>query len=282
MTFAKRRPIAFFLLAAVFISYLVGPAAYLALRALQKLLGTSLPGVNDLGFKFGPTLAAFLTVALTEGGSGVKDLIRRCLHWRFPPRLYLSATFVPVVVLIAVLLAQGHGAEVGAVSLPRALKVFGLQLLLVAFLGGGLSEEVGWRGFMLPQLCKRYNPLVASLVVAIAWFAWHIPAYVFLGKGTTDPLLPFAVIVFPFSVVLTWTYLRSGSLVPPILLHGAINASFYTLVDLLPGVTGSVSFQPSFDWAVAGCWCVLAIILVTVSGVGLGLRTSTLPSPVNE
>ena len=278
MTFARRRPITFFFIAAVLITYLLGPAAFLLLRWLQKLMGTSIPGVNDLLMKFGPTLAGFLTVALAEGGRGVKDLARRCLRWRVGARLYLFATFIQVVVLLLVLLAQGHRAEVASVQLPTALRVFGLQLLLAVFLGGGLSEEIGWRGFMLPQLCQRHRPLTASLLVTIAWFAWHIPAYIFLGKGAADPLPPFAVIVFPFSIVLGWAYFRAGeSVLIPILLHGAINASFYSMVELLPEVTGAAHFQPAFDWAVALCWCVLASIIVAISGTHLGQRALRSP-----
>ncbi len=283
MTFAQRRPTTFFLLATLLLTYLVGPVAFLSLRELQRFVGTSLPGVNDIVMKFGPTLAGFLTVALAEGQGGVKDLIRRCARWRFPVQLYLFATLVQVVVLVAVLLVQGHGAELGSVSVATALRVFGLQLLLNVFLGGGLSEEVGWRGFMLPQLCKRYRPLAASLLVAIAWFVWHIPAYVFFGKGTSDPILPFAVIVFPFSIVLAWSYFRSGgSLLLPILLHGSINASFYSMVELLPAVTGAPTFQPAFDWAVAGCWSVLAVIVVTTSRFSLARGPVDRPIPSEQ
>jgi hypothetical protein len=125
MTFAQRRPITFFLLAAVLITYLLGPAAFLLLRGLQRLMGTSIPGVNDLLMKFGPSLAGFLTVTLVEGGRGARDLVRRCLRWRLPVELYLFVTLIQVVVLLSVLLAQGHGAEVGSVHLPTSLRVFG-------------------------------------------------------------------------------------------------------------------------------------------------------------
>ena len=274
MTFVQRRPVTFFLVAAVAITYLAGPVAYFALRALQGLAGTALPGVNDLVMKFGPSLAGLLTVALAEGGRGVKDLLRRCVRWRAPVYLYLFALLVPALVVLAVLLARGDGAEVRDVGLQAALRAFGVQLLLAVLLGGGLAEEVGWRGFMLPQLCRRSSPLAATLFVSIAWFSWHVPAYVFLNKGAADPILPFAVIVFPLSIVLTWAYLRSGgSVLLPILLHGSLNASFYTLVELLPRVAGATDFQPGFDWTVAACWTVLAAIVLAASGLRLGANS---------
>jgi membrane protease YdiL (CAAX protease family) len=134
-----------------------------------------------------------------------------------------------------------------------------------------LGEEIGWRGFLLPQLSRRHSPLIASLVVAVAWFAWHLPAYALFGKGRSDPILPFAAILIPFSLVLAWTYFRSGeSLLLPVLLHGSINASFYSMVDLLPAVTDSPSFEPAFDWTVASCWYLIGAVVLAFFGSSLG------------
>ena len=279
MTLVRRFPISFFLLATVAITYVLGIAMFLALQRIQAGFGIDLSGVNDLVMKFGPTLGGILTIGLLAGRKGLGDLFRRCLRWRFPPLLYVGAILIQPLILLAALLSRGYGAEARSVSLGIALGVFAGQLLLGVFLGGGLGEELGWRGFMLPRLCERHSPLVASLLVAIAWFAWHIPAYVLADKGESDPVLPFAVIVIPFSIVLTWAYFRSKeSLLLPILLHGAINASFYTMEDLLPGVTGATGFQPAFDWIVAGIWCLLAGIVVVKWGPGLGRETSTPPA----
>jgi membrane protease YdiL (CAAX protease family) len=271
MTLVRRFPVSCFLLATVVITYVLGVEAYLALKEFQASLGIDLPGVNDLMMKFGPTLGGILTIGLFAGRKGLGDLFRRCVRWQFPPLLYVGAILIQPAVLLAVLLARGYGAEARNVSLGAVIGAFASQLLLSVFLGGGLGEELGWRGFMLPRLCERYSPLVASLLVGIAWFAWHIPAYVLANKGESDPVLPFAVIAFPFSIILTWAYFRSKeSLLPPILLHGAINASFYAMEDLLPGVTGAAGFQPGFDWTVAAIWCVIAGLIIAKYGPGLG------------
>ena len=36
---------------------------------------------------------------------------------------------------------------------------------------------------MLPALATRMNRFAASLLVALGWLAWHVPAYVLFGKG---------------------------------------------------------------------------------------------------
>jgi len=272
MTFAQRHPIIFFFLAANVITYLVGGLAFLVLRAIQESLGTNLPWTNDIVLRFGPTLAGVLTTALIAGKKGLNDLFRRCVRWRFALPLYLGAIFIQPVIYLAVLFLRGYRTEVQSVELATATGVFAFQLLLNIFPGGGSSEEVGWRGFMLPQLCKRHSPLVASLFVAVAWFAWHIPAFMFLGKGESDPILPFAVTMFSFSIIFSWAYFRSKeSVLLAILLHGAINASDYTLEELLPGVANATGLQRNIDdWSLVAFWFVLALIVVAKCGSRLG------------
>ncbi len=262
MRLARRWPVAFFLVAAVLITYAVGALAFLALR-------------TELVLKFGPSLAALLTVGLISGQDGVRDLLRRVGRVRFPVGLYAFALLAPALVLTGVLLTHGYGGELSLLSPGTVLQVFGVQLVLNALLGGGLGEELGWRGFLQPQLEKTRSPLAASLLVAVAWFAWHLPAYALFGKGDDDPLLPFALIMAPWSVALSWITLRSGgSLLAPILLHASMNAASYTLVELLPAATRR-GFQPAFDWITALAWCVVSGTIVASSGRALGKRPSS-------
>ena len=263
MIFIKRYPVLFFLSAAIVITYAAGIVVFLVVRKIQLWAGIELSWAGELVLKFGPSLAGILTIALTAGGSGVRDLLRRCVQWRGPMALYVAAIFLQPIILLLVLVLRGYGPQLQAVTIEVAISAFAAQLLLNVFLGGGLSEELGWRGFMLPRLCNRYSPLVASMLVAVAWFAWHIPGYILFNKATSDPVLPFALVLFPFSISLTWVYLCSNqSLVLPILLHGSINASFYAMEELLPGVTNAPDFQPAFDWWLAGIWCVLGVVVV--------------------
>jgi len=76
----------------------------------------------------------------------------------FPLLLHLTATATRI---------QG-----GTVHQPRVVGSGPTFFLLVVvelgyafFVGGGVSEEPGWRGFLLPRLQDRFNPLVASLLV---------------------------------------------------------------------------------------------------------------------
>ena len=42
-----------------------------------------------------------------------------------------------------------------------------------ALLVTNLGEEIGWRGYALPQLQRRFTPLASSLVIGVCWAAFH-------------------------------------------------------------------------------------------------------------
>jgi membrane protease YdiL (CAAX protease family) len=271
MNITRRFPITNYLFAAFTITYVIGIGVYILLKNLQVHLGTHVPYVNDLGLKFGPSIAGILMMWLTGGGKSLRHLLARNLRWRAPVALYLLALAVPPATFAIALCMRGHASEVYALDPMTATTVFGMQLAVNTFLGGGMSEEFGWRGFMLPRLSQRYTPLIASLIVGIAWFAWHVPGYLLTDKAETDPILPFLLAVFPFSIVLARLYYGGGeSLLLPILMHGSINASSYSILILMPKVTSSPTFQPANDWILAGLWIVVALVVVLRTGRQLG------------
>lgn len=144
--------------------------------------------------------------------------------------LVLSVVFLPSLFLIAWLLvnSQSGGLEISALqggvlgSVWIVLVCFSHNLLL----GGSLGEEIGWRGFLLPELLRRMNPLTASLILGIVWGLWHLPIDLHAGFGVAGPgaILMRVIYVLPLSVLFTWFYLRSnGSLLVALLLHTSLN-----------------------------------------------------------
>ena len=91
-----------------------------------------------------------------------------------------------------------------------------LMLILLTPLGGpGGEEYFGWRGYAQPALLKRWGqwaPLIASVMIGIAWGVWHLPE--FYNPVSTQHALgigffvPFIVSEVATSVVITWLYLR--------------------------------------------------------------------------
>jgi membrane protease YdiL (CAAX protease family) len=106
------------------------------------------------------------------------------------------------------------------------------------FVGGGVSEEPGWRGFLLPRLQERFNPLMASLLVWIPWALWHAPLDFagYAGSTFATYLRTRVFILVPLSIIITWVYNRCGkTILSAALFHSAFNVA--------------PDFVPSAEWA---------------------------------
>jgi membrane protease YdiL (CAAX protease family) len=107
-----------------------------------------------------------------------------------------------------------------------------LSLLIGAVIDeGGTLEELGWRGFALPQLIDRMaSPLTATVLLGVLWWAWHLPREITTLMGGAE--LPefflgqtkFLILCLALSVVITYVFLRTGGSVwAGILIHGGTN-----------------------------------------------------------
>lgn len=106
-----------------------------------------------------------------------------------------------------------------------------------------LGEELGWRGFLLPELLPL-GQWKAVLVSGVIWGLWHAPAiWQGLNYPTVNPWLGIAMmIVFTVltSTILSWLYLETRSPWAPALAHGALNATASLPILFLSGVDISI------------------------------------------
>ena len=134
----------------------------------------------------------------------------------------------------------GLQALFGGPSLPAAFTAIGesevfrnlLRVLpATALWGGPMGEEAGWRGFAMPRLQRRFDPLLASVLLGAAWAVWHLPLHLtgYYNQAMGSPLAGMLLRVFttvPLAIVFTWTFNRSGgSVFAMVLLHTAVNVT---------------------------------------------------------
>jgi len=172
-------------------------------------------GVIVLLFLLGsytPTLAAW--IVLRSGGTEEEKSLFREVLWKWVGgRWFLFALLVPSVLwVLAYLVSMIAGKGITPVWAALA----GLPVILIVNYG----EEIGWRGYALPYLMKRFNPFAASLILGVIWGLFHIalnwqrPLTAFLTFGVTLTL----------SVILAWLFINTKSLLPGLLFHAVFNA----------------------------------------------------------
>ena len=93
------------------------------------------------------------------------------------------------------------------------------------------GEEVGWRGYLLPLLCRKFGVTRGIIIDGVLWGVVHAPlgsfgvnyAGDYPGAPWTGMLL---MIVFAtsVSVFLSCLTIRTKSIIPACISHGVINA----------------------------------------------------------
>jgi len=181
---------------------------------------------------FGPMVAAVIVISLTTGKQGLHSLFERLIKWRVEVRYYVFAILAPAALFIlAVLLNRlftGAWPDLSQLGEADYLPYLGpLGVLGLWLLTYGLGEETGWRGYALPRLQRTRPATSATLVLAILWACWHIPALFYRDTYTEMGLLAFPMLLVSVifaAMVFTWLYNSTrGSILLVILFHAIFN-----------------------------------------------------------
>ncbi|HEX5699289.1 MAG TPA: type II CAAX endopeptidase family protein [Rubrobacter sp.] len=170
---------------------------------------------------FGPAIAAIIVSVVTQGKTGLKDLLGRLMRWRVGARWYAIALGLPAVLAST---AAGVHLLLGGTA---AIRFGGLSVLNFVVFVLVVGEELGWRGYALPRLLVGRSALAASLILGVLWAAWHLPTFFVPGAPQYGlPFLAFLLFTVAYSVLFSWVYVHTrGSVLIATLFHGAINLS---------------------------------------------------------
>ena len=90
-----------------------------------------------------------------------------------------------------------------------------------------LGEEIGWSGFLIPELLKTFSIPVTSVIAGLFWSIWHYPAIIGGIYGYGVPLaltlIGFTLVLTGISLFKTYYVSKSKSLWPGVLIHTSHN-----------------------------------------------------------
>lgn len=210
--------------------------------------------VLSIFYAIGPGLAAVIVSQVEDGNTGVRDLLKGLIRWRVGIVWYIVVVLGSVVLLIAAqVITKLMGFSVTIAGLQGDLSLYVIFGFVINFFAN-TCEEIGWRGFALPRLQKRYNAVLATLVVGMLWGLWHLPLVFLVSNPMSEyPFLWFITIVAN-AFIYTWIYNSTkGSILLVALFHGSLN--------IFGGFITGVS-----PIAYALLNCVVAIALIAVFG----------------
>lgn len=208
-----------------------------------------------------PALAGILTSLMTK--KSIKSF-----GWKpWPPKYLGFGYFFPLLYATpayVIIWATKLGGFPDPEGLERARKIMHLPnasaaittLLMFAFIAmigvplnliGATGEEIGWRGFFVPELTKWLGFKKAALVSGVVWALWHFP--LILWGPYSEPDTPrlyqagcFFVMVVTIGVAFAWVRMKSGSLWPAAIFHASHNAFIQAFFDRTTINTGKTHY----------------------------------------
>jgi membrane protease YdiL (CAAX protease family) len=251
-------------------------AAY-AFIALGRAEGEGL-GPFGVLLQFAPAIGAFVTLLIYQQNI-------RGLGFRPGRGRYLALSFfLPIGVLLAtyaLIWLLGLGGFDSEAIREEAVSATGITnpiLVMLAIIGMtatagvlfagifALGEEIGWRGFLVPELAHIRSFTGVALLSGAIWAVYHYPFVFIFGAERAGTPIPYQLLVMTIqaiaiSTVVAWLRLMSGSLWTAVIFHAALNAFGQGLFDSLTVYTGLTPYIAGEQGlALAISWSIVAFL----------------------
>ena len=188
-----------------------------------------------------PAVSALLTCRILRRPFGTLGL--GTWNWRY----VLIGYLIPIVYCLVASLATwllGFGGVPNNEFVRTTAETLGLTgtsdwvvIVLFVLLQGTVGmvtgvataagEEIGWRGFLVPELAKVLPFTGVALVSGLIWASWHYAITPIVYRDADLPawfwLLSFTFVAVAISFAQAWLRLKSDSVWPPIFLHASHN-----------------------------------------------------------
>ncbi|MBO4309584.1 MAG: CPBP family intramembrane metalloprotease [Lachnospiraceae bacterium] len=230
--------------------------------------------LKGIGFKPKFKKAAFL-IPVCMFAPAIISIIGAALFFLvFPDYLDLSGSYLqsslPEGVNLLDILEQ-NGLSYGiyvAISFVSSITYAPVINMFLA-----IGEEVGWRGFLYPELNKSMGKIPTWLLGGLIWGAFHFPVMILAGYeyGTTYwgfpvvGMLVFSLFTVALGLISEVIYDKTKCIWYPSLLHGAVNASNFVMLFFNINKENSDKMTilgPCFNGLVAGVPLLLTAVIV--------------------
>jgi membrane protease YdiL (CAAX protease family) len=263
----------------VLITFGLSFAAY-ALIALGREEGGGL-GPFGLPLQWAPAIGAFATLLIYQ--RNVRGLGFGLGRGRY---LVLSY-FLPLGVLLvtyAVIWLLGLGgfsiepalaeaeASIGDIGISNPillmLVIIGVTATVGVLIAGllALGEEIGWRGFLVPELAKIRSFTGVALLSGAIWVAFHFPFVFIFGAERAGTPIPYQLLVMTIQgiaigTVVAWIRLMSGSLWTAVIFHAVLNPfgqGLFSQLTIDTGITPYIAGEQGLALAIS--WSIVAFL----------------------
>lgn len=201
-----------------------------------------------------PTIVLFLMLPRLRPGVTIKDFLRENFSGGLRPGLLLgSGVMVTAIFLLSVwLLAIWTKAPFSSFFTAGTTPVW--LAVVLSLLSGPTGEECGWRGYLRPELEKRFGFLNGALLGGVIWAFWHTILWVVDNEYTSGWELAIyvisnVVVMTALNLIMSAVLERGNNLIYACLIHFCFNLpysflvsriEFYVILSVLYAVTAGI------------------------------------------
>jgi len=186
------------------------------------------------------SVSGIITSFIIKQKAGIIELFQKFRFWA--PELstkkgitiWLQAILLAVGINFVYSILRNYISDVEPQEFFKINTVYTLWEIIFIFItslffdGGGLMEEIGWRGFALPRLQMKFTPLKSSIILGVIWSLWHIPVKLVFSPWPyfLSFYFIFTLVCILYCIVITYFYNRlGGSILIGVAFHGLMNDS---------------------------------------------------------
>jgi membrane protease YdiL (CAAX protease family) len=258
---------------AAFLVLVFSVTGLLAIPPMPDALHGSLENI------LGAAVPALVVTAMVGGRAGLRDLVRRALRWRVPPRWYaVSLLALPaVLLLLAPVLYGAAPLRSLAENWPLLVTSF-LPTLVVMIVFDNVAEECAWTGFLFARLQASRMPARAALLASIPFCLWHFVSFVNDTGSLLRGAALTAYLLLPLvasRIVIGWLYNASGA---SVLIGGLFHATHNATVNPTGFAVAVLGLPQDEVLFVVGLLVMVAAVVTVLATRGrLGLPLPTGP-----
>lgn len=221
------------------LTYLISWSVWIPLAVSATKIEPGQAWPTHLFGLLGPAIAAIIVTLATQGRVGLRELATRIIRvkvrWHWYGLAGLTAGFIAF--------GLANSSSTSDFLRYSGAGEWGLLVIPYVFILNGFGEEIGWRGFLVEELSKKFSLGVTSILTWVFWAVWHMPLFWFLatfmdlGVGGT---IGWTIGLLSGSVFLTWMYIKSEhSIFIVALWHTVFN--FSTATTATAGLAAAIS-----------------------------------------
>ena len=195
-----------------------------------------------------PTIASFIVITIDNKEKGAKKWLFDVFDFKQKITSYIMVIVFSVLLVLPQFVIYGYTSNA-----PLFAIIFLVPLTL--FMGG--LEEAGWRYILQPELEKKFNFVISTILVSIIWWLWHLPLF-FIQETSQygQSFFTFGILALGLSFALACIRKNTGSVWLCVLFHCLVNSLF--------GIYG-IGWKLWGNVAAALTLIVVSLVWVTIS-----------------